>query len=170
MPKLRGVSKSSTSAGSAIRPAFKASASPSSRNVCRHRVHHIEVDDDARGQVEGPNQVLPFQVDAGLASDRGVDRTEHRCRHHDRFDTSQPGGGNEAGHVGRGPTAHSDDGVVPAERNLGQPAVRLLDRRHGLGLVSIRDVHHRRRPDRVEDSSGDRSRPRAGQKIAAVLR
>ena len=43
----------------------------------RDRVHHIEVDDDARGQVECPNQVLSLQVDAGLASDRR--RQPHRA-------------------------------------------------------------------------------------------
>ena len=73
---------------------------------------HVEVRDDRRRRVEGPDEVLALaRVDRRLAADRGVDHAEQRGRDLDDAHAAQPGGGDEPGEVGRRSPAEADDDI-----------------------------------------------------------
>jgi hypothetical protein len=84
-------------------------------------VQRIQVCQDCGRRVEGAHQVLAFgSVDAGLPAHGGVHHAKQAGRHVDDFDAAEPGGGNEAGKVGDGPSPDGDNRVGAREIVLPQ--------------------------------------------------
>ena len=71
--------------------------------------------------MECPDQVLAgVGVDAGLASDGGVDHGQQGGRNVHDVDAAQPGRRHEARDVGGRPAAEADDGVLAADADAAQ--------------------------------------------------
>jgi hypothetical protein len=82
------------------------------------------------------------KVDAGLATDGGVDhRQQARGDVHDG-DAAMPRRGREAGEIGHHPTADGDDDVTAREAHRGEPLGERLDRRHRLHRLALADGDH----------------------------
>ena len=106
---------------------------------------HRDVDDDRRGLVEHPDQVLAFgQVDPGLPADRRVDLSHQRGRDMDDGDAPQVDRGEEAGRVAEGTAPDRDQRLRALDPEGGQLTGSAFDDRKPLCLFALgkQDMHH----------------------------
>ena len=100
----------------------------------------VEVADHARWLPERPDEVLSLrEIDAGLATDGGVDHAEQRGRHVHHRGAPVPRGRCEPGDVGHHATADADDHVAARESLACEPSHQRLDRGQRLGGLAAAD-------------------------------
>ena len=126
----------------------------------RQRDEVVEVAEDGRRGVEGPDEVLALRgVDPRLAPDGRVDHAEDRRGDvHDRH-APEPGRGHPAAEVRDAAAADGDDGIGAGEARLPHPGPQV--RRDGDGLGGL-GVGHRRDED-LETGGLERVDDRRGQ-------
>ena len=117
------------------------------------------VGEDEAGLGEGADEVLANGVvDAGLATDGGIDHAEERGGDVDEGDTAQDGGGGKATEVGDDAAAEADKEVAALDPLAEEPVVHGLDGGEGLVLLAGGDGHLGRleagRAERVEGRGG----------------
>ncbi len=101
----------------------------------------VEVADHRTRRPEGTDEVLALRrVHPGLASDGGVDESEHRGRHLDELHAAEPGGRHETGEVGDRAAAVSDDRVAACEISLTHDLPAEGRDFDALALLRIRDL------------------------------
>ena len=125
-----------------------------------------DVDDDRGRRMERADEVLALgQVDPGLAADRRVDLGDERRRHLDERDAAQPARGEEAGGVAERAAPDRHERLAALGAQPGQLARGVLDDRHPLGALALRQEDRLDRPAVVGERRRDRlagRRPRAG--------